>query len=137
MRKLPFLVGTILAVGVLHAFALLFHWYFFVWWYDVMMHALGGFAMVILGSIAWDVLVRNARIATPFLWVMQLGFVLGFVAMIGIGWEWFEGLCDAFLSSAYGMPTAQLGLVDTMLDLYFDLFGALTGWLILWFFEKE
>jgi hypothetical protein len=137
MRKLPFLVGTIFAVGALHAVALLFHWYFFVWWYDVMMHALGGFAMAILGRMVWDYFVRDARISTPFLWLMQLGFVLGFVAIIGIGWEWFEGLCDVLLSFTYGVATAQLGLIDTMLDLYFDLVGAFCGWLVLCLFEKE
>jgi uncharacterized membrane protein YjdF len=52
--------------------------------------------------------------------------------MIGVGWEWFEFLVDTLATSfvqTYGV--AQMGLADTMDDLFNDTLGALTAW-ILW-----
>jgi len=123
-------VGTILLVGVLHLPAVLNDWYFYFWWYDVMMHVLGGVAMGFLAYTLWSALETRAAETWRAL-LLQLGFVLGFVAMIGIGWEWAEALADAIVLPALGMADAQLGLTDTMLDLYFDLLGGLVAWALM------
>lgn len=118
-------VGTILLVGVLHLPAVLNDWYFYFWWYDVMMHALGGVAMGFLACTVWSWL--NVQNQNPWkTYAAQLIFVVGFVALIGIGWEWAEGLVDGVAVQGLGM--SQLGLVDTMLDLYLDLFGGFIAW---------
>lgn len=125
MTELKLTVGTILLVGVLHLPAVLFDWYFYFWWYDVIMHALGGLAMGFLACTLWSWLnVQGANIWKAY--AAQLIFVLGFVAIIGIGWEWTEGLVDVVALPDMGMT--QLGLADTMLDLYFDLFGGFVAW---------
>lgn len=123
-------VGTILLVGVLHLPAVLGDWYFYFWWYDVMMHALGGLAMGFLAYALWKMLAERSADTWKAL-ALQLGFILGFVAIIGIGWEWAEGLIDAILLPKMGMTDAQLGLTDTMLDLYFDLFGGFVAWALM------
>lgn len=121
-------MGTILLIAGLHFPALVLHWYYFIWWYDVLLHGLGGFAMGILGVMVWKWTMRNVDISARILFA-RLVFVLGFVALVGIGWEWFEALVDAVvLPAVQGMDVAQLGLVDTMLDLFFDLFGGLLAW---------
>ena len=123
-------VGTILLVGVLHLPAVLNDWYFYFWWYDVMMHALGGLAMGFLAYAVWKMLEARSANTWKAL-VLQLGFILGFVALVGIGWEWAEALADAVVLPALGMTDAQLGLTDTMLDLYFDLFGGVVAWILM------
>lgn len=123
-------VGTILLVGVLHLPAVLNNWYFYFWWYDVMMHALGGLAIGFLAMTLWTEL-ESRSVASWRSFVLQLGFVMGFVALVGIGWEWLEALADAIVLPRLGMTDAQLGLTDTMLDLYFDLFGGVVAWLLL------
>jgi len=123
-------VGTIFLVGVLHLPAVLNDWYFYFWWYDVMMHALGGLAIGFLAYAVW----RMLEVQSVDTWralVIQLGFILGFVALVGIGWEWAEALVDAIVLPRLGMADAQLGLTDTMLDLYFDLFGGFVAWLLM------
>lgn len=128
MFEKRFFVGTIVFIGILHLFATLFHWYFFLWWYDVMMHAFGGFAMGIAAVLFWRwVGVKNLHPHAEFF--ARLVFVIGFVAIIGICWEWMEALCDVWVFPAPDpVHATQLGLVDTMLDLYFDLFGAFLAW---------
>lgn len=121
-------VGTILLVGVLHLPAMVHDWYFYFWWYDVMMHALGGLAMGFLACTLWNWLDVQSTNAEK-MYIAQLIFVLGFVAMIGIGWEWTEGFVGSVALPDLGM--AQPGLIDTMLDLYFDLFGGLVAWVLM------
>jgi hypothetical protein len=123
-------VGTILLVGVLHLPAVQNDWYFYFWWYDVMMHALGGFATGFLAMTLWSEL-ESRSVGTWRSFVLQLGFVIGLVALVGIGWEWLEAVADAILLPRLNMTNAQLGLADTMLDLYFDLFGGFVAWLVL------
>ena len=123
-------VGTILLVGVLHLPAVVNDWYFYFWWYDVMMHAFGGLAIGFLAMTLWAELESRSAV-TWKAFFLQLGFVLGFVALVGIGWEWAEAFADAVILPALGMTDAQLGLTDTMLDLYFDLLGGFAGWLLL------
>ena len=122
------IVGTIILVGILHVPAVFYNWYFFLWWYDVMMHMLGGVAMGLLGSGILRMILGKKVHLTPWaLGFLYVGFVLGFVALIGIGWEWLEGIVDAVLLPQLHMGNAQLGLVDTLLDLYFDLMGGVLG----------
>lgn len=129
MSQRTLAVGTILLVGALHFPAVQGDWYFFLWWYDVMMHALGGMAMGFLGYALWSFLQEN-EVWTWKAVLTQMIFVVGFVALVGIGWEWFEWLVDAVVLPRLSMPSAQLGLTDTMLDLYFDVFGGCVAWLV-------
>ena len=131
MLKKGLSVGTILLVGILHLPAVLSDWYFFYWWYDVMMHTLGGVAMGCVAMTLFDWLRGFHATKTAKDILLQAIFVVGFVAMIGIGWEWAEALADAVFLPHLGMTSAQLGLVDTMLDLYFDLCGGALGWIVL------
>lgn len=49
--------------------------------------------------------------------------ILGFVALGGLGWEFYEFLCDKFIAQNGFMETSQISLIDTMTDLFFDLVG--------------
>jgi hypothetical protein len=120
-------VGTILLVAMLHIPATVFDWYFYFWWYDVMMHFLGGVAAGFGGVALWFTLFPDLSVRTREI-LGQALFVLGFVAIVGIGWEWSEAIIGSLEVSSLGMM--QPGLTDTMLDFYFDLLGGAVAWLL-------
>ncbi len=122
-------VGTIFLVGILHAPAMLFDWYFYFWWYDVGMHFLGGVAAGFGGLSLWYFLMKHS--VHELTWRVRAGefvFVLGCVALIGIAWEWMEAFVGYYNVTSLGM--AQPGLLDTMLDFYFDLLGGFFAWVL-------
>lgn len=49
----------------------------------------------------------------------RAGILVAVVAVIGIGWEWFEFLSDVFLGTHH-----QPSVADTMKDLLLDIGGA-------------
>ena len=106
-------------------------------WLDIPMHFFGGYAMALFGMAVYGVLTTHVDIRTNSSrgkhakMLIEFGFVLGFAVIIGVAWEWFEFLVDQFATqfvSTYG--AAQLGLPDTMDDLFNDTIGAITAWLL-------
>ncbi len=121
-------LAGIATVFVFHAFGV-YGLYGFWQPYDMPMHFAGGVAMGILALALWDAAIKNVTFTTNRPWVRRLFFtscVLGFVALVGIGWEWFEFSFDQWV-----IPTrpdwglAQMGMADTMSDFFFDLLGGL------------
>ena len=117
-RPRPRDIFALLAIiGFLHLLALEREYYWLLSWYDIMMHLLGGFWTV--ATIFW---LRNEGLL-PF----TLNFSRALLATIAIGlaWEVYE--------LAFGLTfTAKAGyLEDTMLDLMFDLSGALGAWWVI------
>ena len=49
-------------------------------------------------------------------------YILGFVAFIGVGWEFFEFILDRYITMA-GYTYLPGVYEDTLSDLFFDLFG--------------
>lgn len=89
-------------------------WFYFTlntrplfWWFDNLMHFLGG---VMVASLFFSFFKnRHAN------WVM----IISFVALIGLFWEFYEYWNDRFWLAN------QMKLDDTLSDLFFDLLG---GW---------
>lgn len=107
VRKLLFAQFTLLAITALLyflGFFLYLHWVF--WWYDILLHLLGG-AWVVLVSM-WLLKVSNK--------VQPWASIIAVVIMIGALWEVFEMLIGAPRESNY--------LFDTSLDLLMDVIGA-------------
>lgn len=113
MRLSIFFAAVVGLVAVLYTlgyqYSLLWHW----WWYDSILHTLGGVAIGIFA-------VRLAQ----FFNTRDLMLVLGFGVFIGVGWELFEW--------TLGMPRSIFlnYAVDTIKDLVFDMTGAILGLLI-------
>ena len=99
----------------LHFLALTFYFYWQLWWFDILMHFLGG-VVVGLGAL-WALLglsvVRDFA-PTPlqkmFLAVITAGLV------VGISWELYELYFRLFDAHYYA--------ADTSLDVVMDLTGA-------------
>ena len=87
---------------------------------DKVLHMMGGFWVALLalymGRRFFGEPALGARPLISFV------LVLGIVALVGIIWELFEFSLDVFFASS-NVPLQQGGLVDTMIDLIFDLLG--------------
>ena len=101
-----------LLVLILHIFATVTGLYDKFAWFDIPMHLLGG-ASVALS--AFFILKRSDPLP---LWV-TMALMIGGASIMAIGWEWFE-----FILDHYAHTVTQLGLFDTLKDLYDGVSGA-------------
>jgi VanZ family protein len=107
-------LGWVLTVLVLNVIALRIDLYYLIPWFDVLMHALGGVVLGILGA-GW------ARARGYVGWkVIGFGLLMGIVG--GVAWEVMEFMLDIMMGSALA-PSMS----DTFGDLVSDTIGALIG----------
>lgn len=129
-------VYAIIAVLVVHAVAIGMDWYHAVKWFDIPMHFLGGYVIALLALATWgwirarvDIRQKSSPRAAHARLLLEGIFVLGFVMMIGVGWEWYEFIFDQFATvMVEKIGVAQMGLPDTMDDLLNDTLGGMTAW---------
>lgn len=89
---------------------------------DIPMHLLGGFAIGLLGlSIHHGVSTKYKTAHTP-LWYHYV-FVLGFVMLVSVAWEFHEYILDNTINLWYNFPLSQPSLGDTMKDFLNDGIG--------------
>lgn len=132
LQRSALIIGLILAV---HAIAIFSGWYDSNQWFDIPMHFAGGFAMAFLGLTLWEMTVQKVQFqknvsesAKQFFYFLA---ILGFVATIGIAWEWYEFMFDTYASQvSLEIRPAQMGLSDTMGDFFFDLLGAAVAFVL-------
>lgn len=106
-KLLKVLTVLILLIFIFNYIGNKFHWYYSVWYFDMIMHFFGGF---------WTGLVYF--FIFPFKEQFQKSFLptIVFVFFIGIVWE----IVEPFIN-----PTMSLNLfsLDTVSDIFFDLSG--------------
>lgn len=114
------IVGTILlgsALAITHSIAVYFSLYWFWWWFDIVMHTLGG--VFLIGVVYTFVRLR-------ILSAQWLSFglrLVGIVVVTLISWEVFGVWVEAGFKTGW--------LLDTILDFGFGILGVLIGyWLI-------
>ena len=126
-KNISILLGVILLT---HITGMLRSWYFAVPWLDIPMHFMGGFWVALL--TIWLMKVAPGIFGKPSV-LGDLIIILGFTALIGILWEFMEFSIDILIIAKNGLPEiwrTQLGLTDTMGDLFFDLLGGLVAFFI-------
>lgn len=115
-RMTAALIGLLLIAGavfVLNDIAQTHFLYWRLWWFDIMMHFLGGVAVG--GLTVWLALRVRPLISPKALALLTLASIL----VIGVGWEVFE--------YATGMFDGVDNIVgDTVLDIIMDIIGAFT-----------
>ncbi len=106
--------GLILIVAVLHFWGLERYYYWIFWWYDIILHTLGGLWVGVV--TIW----LGRRLEQP----TGLTRLLVITLAVGVMWELYE--------LGFGLTwTSKAGyLEDTGLDLFFDLAGALGASLV-------
>ncbi len=115
-----FLLGFLLIIFVVHLAGNYYGWYLTTH-LDIPMHIAGGawvalFFFYLFGE-RFGYMLPESRLA-------RFIFALGFVALVGIGWEFFEYLTEVFVTHqlAFGCMEPN-GLFDTLKDLFDDLIG--------------
>ena len=114
--------AVVVLVGVLHLAGTIYDFYWNSFWFDALMHFLGGLAVGLIFLWLWYVSglfeknipsKREAMVAA-----------LTFAMLVGIGWEIFE--------YAYGIavPVGGNYPVDTFHDLLFDFVGGTAAGLL-------
>lgn len=116
-RPLLFCLFATAATAVLHFLALAFFWYWLYWWFDIVIHVLGG---VVVGSAALSFL---GALSIPFNAHRALFAVLASAIIIGVLWEVFEAQTGIIL-----WPDERL---DSALDVLADIAGALVAFLLI------
>lgn len=113
-----FCVFVVLAV---HGTAVFYEWYTSLWWWiDVVLHTAGGAWIALVFFYTDQRYVLQFHRLPPF---FTLVLAAGFVMLMGVGWEWFEYGFDYFFAREHMAWRAQLGLPDTMGDLFADFAG--------------
>lgn len=125
------LVLWITAAVFLHAFGTVglpgssLNLYRSVWWWDHLTHGLSASIVAAVGyatARALDLHTDEIHLPPRFMFVFILLFVLAF----GVLWEVLEfAIAGVGPLLGLGSVLTQYGLEDTMLDLVFDVFGAL------------
>ncbi len=126
-----FVLGLLFVVLLLHIFAISFHWYAILPWFDSVHHFLGGFWVASLYLYLSRVYPRLAQLPDSAFGAFIA--VSAFAALTGVLWEFYEFGFD-FVLDRYGIPfRAQADIVDTMTDLVFDLAGSVA--FVIFFFS--
>ena len=111
---------AVLAVFIflLNIFAMQRSWYFFVWWFDMPMHFLGGMWIGLMS--AWMYFLGPFKKDSRVMSVAQVVCVaLLSVFVVGVLWEGYEYFVQI------SIPGATVGnLFDSISDLFFDMAGA-------------
>jgi len=119
----------LLGIFLFNLFLTIFGGYGVAPWMDIPIHILGGFATAMFGvAIYTHVFSKSNRKGIPF-WFPVL-FILGFVMLIGVFWEFHEFILDQTAHVWVNYPIAQGGLVDTMKDLFDDWIGSILAILV-------
>ena len=116
-RIIAFLV---VFISVTNFFANKFYWYYSIWYFDMIMHFLGG-VWVGLASIY---LFPPKDLSIKFIWR-----ILFFVLLVGVGWEVFEVFVSRMTTES-----SYFNILDTISDVFFDLAGGVFA--ILYFLKR-
>lgn len=118
-----FTLFLFIVIAILHALGFFYSLYFYLWWYDIVMHILGGFAIAILS--AYIFFLRPGRSVSD---VRKIFLTIFFsILVVGILWE----VGEIFVSRYYDFRM-EIGGIDTLADMINDMIGAFAGaWLFL------
>lgn len=121
-KLLKTLASLIFAIFLVHFVASKFYLYYSVWYLDILMHFLGGFW---IGLLYFYLFPPKENSAVSFLKVFL--FVFG----LGIGWEVFEMMVNDIIAQN------PFDYLDTISDLFFDLFGGFCAILYIRYGQKK
>jgi uncharacterized membrane protein YjdF len=112
-----------------HIWASITSAYFFIWWFDVVMHFAGGFWVAMLALF----LIREHSFDNLIL----LWLVLGLVMLIGVAWEFMEFGLNHFVGGWAERIFYQTNIEDTLGDLIADICGGLVAFILFKVRKKE
>lgn len=119
------IAGLILCIAALHAAAFSFYLYWSLWWYDLLLHYLGGaFAALIFVWVRYY--SGYFRLEKPTMLRLCVMAIAG-ALLVGAGWELFERLLNVHIW--WSGPEGYV--LDTMMDIVMDTLGGITAAFVL------
>jgi VanZ family protein len=118
----PAVLSLILLVGF-HALALKLYLYWSLWWFDIVMHFLGGLTVSLFLHLLYT--RRKSKDKASFTTIILLSLAAAF--LVGLFWEVVEFKSD--LTFTTGITYGE----DTLLDVIMDLVGAFVGGVYVYF----
>lgn len=96
-------------------------------WVDIPLHYMGGFvAAFFFCTYFKNILTGIIREKNLWSVLFALTTIIGFAAIVGIGWELYEWVYDIFVAIPQASLRTQGSLNDTMGDLVLDLSGGVS-----------
>ena len=121
-KKLLYRLTTLICfIFFINILAHKFYWYSSISYFDMIMHFLGGFFLLLVIAYVFPPKVSHSQIKSII-------FLLSGVLIIGIAWEIFEYIINNVLAEQ------NFDILDTLSDLFFDMLG---GTLALFYFLKR
>ena len=111
-------------------------WYDSAWWLDDVMHTLGG-AWVAFFFLIF--LIKGDNYSNLSSAWKTFIITLGFAALVGVLWEFYEYLKDVYIFNKHPLASAPdpLLLPDTLLDLFNDLVGGAITFVVFYIFSRR
>lgn len=128
--KRPLLInlaaGLVIFIFLLNLLAHFLYWYSAIWWFDMLMHTLGG---VFLGL--WALWYEAKILHTKTLRELFL-MVMVPVLLLGVAWEGYEYLVQFFIKNVM-----IANLPDSVSDLACDLLGGMLVFVFVLLLQKR
>ncbi len=119
-----YLLRTTILVSTLHFLATKLYWYNDFFWFDMLMHFIGG---IFIGFIALYILYRF-KISQNKKFISTIKITILTVFVVGLFWEVYEYVVQGFTGAILANP------IDSISDLFFDLAGGLYA---VYIFQKQ
>ena len=121
-------VITLIGIAVLATMVLLLHlvayeYYFYwtIWWYDIVMHGLGGIVIAAFALWLWRYGLNSEK-PVPSMFALTFLSTLA----VGIAWEIFE-----YIAGSHATQPFDSYILDTILDIMMDIAGGMIAYLFL------
>jgi hypothetical protein len=121
-----FLAFFIVILAIFNYLADKLHFYYTVWYFDMPMHALGGFCTALL--LLWFFMKRGNALVFDLNIVLK---ILSGVFVVGMMWEFYEIVVNNY---AAANPLSPLDIIS---DIFFDLAGGSVAIFYYFFFGKR
>lgn len=103
---------TGITLMIINAMAVLFYWYVSLWWFDMLMHTIGGMLVTFVGAAFLWKRLKNLPSLELFITLAL------FVFIIGLAWEYYEYIVQFYIKSVHLADVA-----DSISDLICDMVG--------------
>ncbi len=120
------LVGYAALVGIgiflINTLAHVFYWYVSIWWFDMLMHTIGGVFVAFVCSMITFKQIESLPFRELFIVIALMVFI------VGLAWEYYEYVVQYYVR---GVQLASIP--DSVSDLICDMIGGSLGALfVIW-----
>lgn len=126
-NSLKFVIILWMIIFATWGFAMVYDWYFYYGWMDIILHFAGGFWVFVLIRHVTD--HYNLEITGVHKEIARFFIFISFVAFAGVLWEFFEFVLDRYITFT-GFTYLSKVFEDTLSDLASDIFGGIIAFLL-------